>query len=333
MLKMSGVLINNWKKIFYVSLATAIVLTGILMVISGCKKAAEKTYTVGIVNPNLGDKLITEGFLEGMKKHGYLEGKNITYIVSQKTDTMDADIISMMARNVDLIFTVTTPATRAAQKVGEGTKIPIVFVMYDPVESGVVKSLREHGNTITGIKIRGSTPKAIEWLLKIDPNIKQIYIPVAFDTKAAEQSIKDVKDFVSGKDIKLIISEVNTAEELKASLSSIPREVDAIFIPHSIIVLSNLKTLMDSAIKLKLPVVSSGHAEFKEGVVVSYGQDQLRTGSQASRLADSILKGTPPSGLPVETADFFLGINVKSAQAMGLTIPNDILQQADHIVR
>ena len=330
---MSVMLKNNWKKIFYVSLATGIVLTGILMVISGCKKAAEKTYTVGIVNPNQGDKLITQGFLEGMQKHGYLEGKNITYIVSENSQTMDADIISMVARKVDLIFTVTTPATRAAQKVGEGTKLPIVFVMYDPVESGVVKSLLDHGSTITGIKIRGSTPKAIEWLLQIAPNIKQIYIPVAFDTKAAEQSIKDVKEFISGKNIKLTISEVNTAEELKASLSSIPREADAIFIPHSIVVLSNIKTVIDTAVKLKLPVVSSGHAEFKEGVLVSYGQDQLRTGSQASRLADSILKGTPPSDLPVETADFFLGINVKTAQAIGLTVPNDILEQADHIAR
>ncbi|RPI35787.1 MAG: hypothetical protein EHM54_07340 [Nitrospiraceae bacterium] len=330
---MSGRLKNSWKKIFYVSLATGIVLTGILMAISGCKKAAGKTYTVGIVNPNLGDKLITQGFLEGMQKHGYLEGKNITYIASENPQTMDADIITMVARKVDLIFTVTTPATRAAQKVSEGTKIPIVFAMYDPVESRVVKSLLDHGRNITGIKIRGSTPIALEWLLKIVPNIKQIYVPVAFDTKAAEQSIKDVKDFISGKNIKLIISEVNTAEELKASLSSIPRGVDAIFIPHSIIVLSNMKTVIESAVKMKLPVVSAGHAQFKEGVVVSYGEDQLRTGSQASRLADSILKGTPPANLPVETADFFLGINLKTAQAIGLTVPNDILQQADHIVR
>jgi putative ABC transport system substrate-binding protein len=330
---MSGRLRTYWEKIFCLSLATGIVLTGILMIISGCKKAAEKTFTVGIVNPNLGDKLITEGFVEGMTKHGYIEGKNITYIVSGNPETMDADIISMAAKKVDLIFTVTTPATRAAQKVSEGTKIPTVFVMYDPVESGVVKSLLDHGNTISGIKIRGSTPKAIEWLLQIDPHIKQIYIPVAFDTKAAEQSIKDVKDFISDKDIKLKISEVNTAEELKASLSSIPRGVDAIFIPHSIVVLSNLKTIVDRAIKMKLPVVSSGHEEFKEGVLVSYGQDQLRTGTQAGRLADSILRGIPPSDLPVETADFFLGINLKTAQAIGLTIPNDVLQQADHIVR
>jgi ABC-type uncharacterized transport system substrate-binding protein len=91
-----------------------------------------------------------------------------------------------------------------------------------PIESGVVKSLRDHGGNITGIKIRGSTPKALERLLQIDPNIKHIYIPIAFDTKAAEQSIKDVKEFISGKNITLTISEVNTAEELRASLSSIP---------------------------------------------------------------------------------------------------------------
>jgi ABC-type uncharacterized transport system substrate-binding protein len=110
--------------------------------------------------------------------------------VSENKETMDSDIISMAAKNVDLIFTVTTPAARAAQKVCEGTRIPIVFVMYDPIESGVVKSLRDHGGNITGIKIRGSTPKALERLLQIDPNIKHIYIPVALTQKPLNRALK-----------------------------------------------------------------------------------------------------------------------------------------------
>ncbi len=330
---MSSSFKNTRDKILSFSLALVVILTGTLLMITGCKKAEEKKYTVGIVNPNQGDRLITQGFKNSISKYGYAEGKNLTYIMSENKETMDSDIISMTAKNVDLIFTVTTPAARAAQKVSEGTKIPIVFVMYDPVESGVVKSLRDHGGNITGIKIRGSTPKALEWLLRIAQNIKHIYIPVAFDTKAAEQSIQDVKDFISGKNIKLTIAEVNTNEELRAALSSIPGEVDAIFIPHSITVLSNMKAVLDSAVRLKLPTVSSGHAQYKEGVLITFGENQLRTGEQAGRLAHNILKGTPSSDLPVEIADFFLGINLKTAQAIGLDIPNDILQQADYIER
>jgi putative ABC transport system substrate-binding protein len=330
---MSRIFKNSPDKILSFSLVIIVVLTCALLAIPGCKKAEEKKYTVGIVNPNPGDKLITQGFMNSMSKYGYIAGKNLTYIISGNKEPMDSDIISMAAKDVDLIFTVTTPAARAAQKVCEGTKIPVVFVMYDPIESGVVKSLRDHGGNITGIKIRGSTPKALERLLQIDPNIKHIYIPVAFDTKAAEQSIKDVKDFISGKDLKLTIAEVTTDEELRASLSSIPGEVDAIFVPHSIIVLANMKAVIDSAVKLKLPVVSSGHAQYKEGVVISYGENQLRTGEQAGRLAHTILSGTPPSDLPIEIADFFLGINLKIARAIGLNIPSDILQQADYIER
>ncbi|MDH4232357.1 MAG: ABC transporter substrate-binding protein [Nitrospirota bacterium] len=324
---------NTPRNFFLLSLLTVVLLTAALPVLSGCRKSEEKKYTVGIVNPNPGDKPITQGFMDAMSKHGYAEGKNLTYLMSESKDTMDADIINMAARNVDLIFTITTPAAKAAQKFTEGSKIPIVFVMYDPVESGVIKSLISHGTNMTGIQIRGSTQKALEWLLVIKPDIKHIYIPVAFDTKAAEQSLEDIKHFISGSNIKLAISEITTVEELKASLSSIPQSVDAIFIPHSILLMSNLNTIVDFANKRKLPVASSGHAQYKEGVLISFGQNLLRTGEQAGRLAHNILTGTPPSELPVEIADFFLGVNLKTARAIGLDMPNEILQAADYIER
>jgi len=312
---------------------TAVIASIMIFMIAGCERFEKKKYVIAIVNPNPEDKPIAQGFIKSMAKYGYVEGKNSTYILSENMESMESDLRNIAIKKVDLIFTITTPAAKSARKVTEGTKIPVVFVMYDAVESGVVKSLIHPGGNLTGIQIRGSTPKALEWLLLAAPKVKHIYLPIAFDTRAAHQSLEDIKRIIAKLRIKLTISEVNTVDELKASLSAMPKEVDAIFIPHSILIISQVESIVDAAIKRKLPVASSGHEEYHKGVMICYGQNQFRTGENASRLAHSILKGTPPSDLPVELTDFFLSVNLKTANAVGIKIPDDILLQADFIVR
>jgi putative ABC transport system substrate-binding protein len=113
-----------------------------------------------------------------------------------------------------------------------------------------------------------------------------------------------------------------------------PGDVDALFMLHSWLVGSNMDIVIDNAIKRKVPVFSAGHVDFKNGVVLSYAPLDDRTGLQAARMARAILQdGNAPAELPVETADFFLGINLKTAQSMGFEIPDSILQQADFVIR
>ena len=96
---------------------------------------------------------------------------------------------------------------------------------------------------------------------------------------------------------------------------------------------SCIDLVMDHAKTRKIPVISAGHVDYDDGIVMSYGPLDDRTGLQAARLAHGILRGTPPRDLPVETSEFFLGINLKAAKTIGVKIPDDILRQADHIVR
>jgi putative ABC transport system substrate-binding protein len=293
----------------------------------------KKNFVIGIVNPNTGLRKITEGFISGMAEYGYIEGENVTYIKSYNPDEMDSALKYMVDKKVDLIFTVTTPATKKAQKATRGTNIPVVFgAVFDPVESGLVKSLHHPGGNITGIQVRGSTQKALEWLLAIVPDIKHIFVPVAFDTKAAYQSLADLKQGARKLDIKLTISEVYTLEELQGSLSHLPDDVDAIFILNSIFIVSNIRTIVDKAIELELPI-GSGTGQYKNGVTITYGQKHFYSGRKASRLAHKILQGIAASDLPVEITDFFLGINLRTAEASNIEIPDDILQLADFIVR
>jgi putative ABC transport system substrate-binding protein len=112
-----------------------------------------------------------------------------------------------------------------------------------------------------------------------------------------------------------------------------PKDTDVIFMLHTWLVGSHLDAVIDEAIKRKIPVVSAGHVSYDDGVVISYGPLDDFSGAQAVRLAHNILSGTPARDLPVETAEFYLGINLKTAKAIGLEIPNDVLQQADFIIR
>ncbi|RPI36474.1 MAG: hypothetical protein EHM54_05650 [Nitrospiraceae bacterium] len=309
-----------------------VILSTVLLVNFACK---EKTYVIGFVNPNPGEKEGAQGFLANMPKHGYVEGKNVRYIKCETQDKkiIDAAIKDMVEKKVDLIFTMTTPAANMAKKHTEGTNIPVVFIVYDAVTPGLAKSLIEPGSNLTGVQLRGSTEKSLEWLLAVVPRARNIFVPITFDTDGAKHSLEALKQASAKLNLKLTISEVATVEELHASLSSMPKDINAVFILHTWLVGSHLDAVINEAIKRKIPVISAGHVTYDDGVVMSYGPIDDLSGAQAARLAEKILRGTSTRDLPVETAGFHLGINLETAKAIGLEIPNDILQQADFIIR
>ncbi len=320
---------------FFMSLSAVMAATIIIFAIPACRQPEKNAFVVGYVNPNPEEEEGSPGFLYNMLNFGYIEGQNITYIRSETKDKerIEKDIREMAAKKVDLIFALTTPAATMAKKITEGTGIPVVFVMYDAVGSGVVKSMVDHGGNITGVQLTGSTPKVLELLLAVRPQTKHIFVPVCFDTGSADLSLADLRRGAAKLGIKLTVSKVATVAELQSSLSSMPKDIDAIFIVRSRLVGCNFKVVHDQAVRRKIPVVSAGQVHFDNGLVLSYGPRYDRIGQQAARLADRILTGKPAAELPVETADFFLGINLRAARLIGLTIPSDVLQQADFIIR
>jgi putative ABC transport system substrate-binding protein len=243
---------------------------------------------------------------------------------------VDGAVGHLINRNVDLIFTVSTPVTKKAITAAAEKKIPVVFIMYDPIGSGIVYNLSHPGRNITGIQVRGSTPRALQWLLLAVPGIRQIFVPIKFDTPAAMQCLIYLRETAVNFGIKLTVSELNTQEELAKSLASIPVEMDAIFVLRSIFILNNVDKIIDIALAKKLPV-AAGIEISEEGILISYGTDRLNVGKQAGRLAKMILQGTPASDIPIEVGEFFLGINLGTAEVLGIKIQNDILFSADNI--
>ncbi len=321
----------------YIPLSVILIVVSLFLLINyACQRQTEKTYVIGYINPNPEEEEGAQGFLRNMPKFGFIEGENVKYI---KSETKDKKVIEdalkeMVKKHVDLIFVMTTPAAQRAKQATEGTNIPVVFIMYNAVKTGVVKSLIYPGGNLTGVQLTGSTPKSLEFLAQIAPRARHILVPVKFDTGAAQQSLEDLKESAVRCGYKVTVSEVATVEDLRAAMSSMPEDTDAIFLLHSWLVGTHIDIVLDTAIKRKIPVISAGHVDFKNGVVLSYSPLDDRSGFQAARLARSILLDKMyPSDLPVETADFFLGINLKNAASMGLEIPESILQQADFVIR
>jgi putative ABC transport system substrate-binding protein len=308
----------------------------IALLLTACG-ATPKTYTIGIINisPNLEETL--RGFKEGMAELGYVEGSNVTYIYEGpiSIEKLDATARDLVNAKVDLILSCTTPATQAAQQATAGTAIPVVFIpVTDPVGAGVVKSLTKPGGNITGVTYTSQEGKRLEWLLQIAPTIKHVYIVYNPKDQSPVLALKSVKETAATLGIELITREATTTDEAKNAFMNIPENTDAIFLLPDSVINTRIVDIYNIAIKLKLPTSGPNVNAINDGALTAYGIDlAVAAKQQAARLAGQILKGAKPADLPVETAEYFSAINLKTAQAIGLEIPDTTLRQANIIVR
>jgi putative ABC transport system substrate-binding protein len=311
-----------------------VMIIGLLL--AACKETP-KTYTVGVINlsENLNDSLVA--FKEGMAKLGYIEGENITYIYEGVVgmDQLDAVAQDLVAADVDLIFSLTTPATKAAQKATAGTDIPVVFIpVTDPVGAGIVKSLTQPGGNITGITYSLQEGRRLEWLMQVVPTIEQIYIVYNPGDQSPVLALETVSETAKQLGVELVTRQAGTAEEAAAAFENIPEEVDAIlFLPDSV-VNARITEWLEIAVQHKLPTSGTNTAFAEDGALTAYGIDlTISARQEGARLADQILQGIKPADLPVEMAEFFAVVNLKTAEAIGLDIPDTILRQADIVIR
>lgn len=323
------------------NIRSAIVITAILllgMAMSGCDNENSKSYRVGVINvtPTL-DQTIA-GFKKGMTELGYIEGKKIRYIYGKATMDMDklsGAVQSLLANKVDLILTITTPATLAAKQATAKIGLPVIFaIVTDPVGAGIVDSMQHPGGNVTGVAFGIAEMRRVEWLVRIAPEIKQIYVPFNPADPSPVLALKMVRSAAAKLGVRLITREVHDSRTLDDAVLNIPPEADAVFnLPDSLIG-TRLPDLVASATKRNLPTSAVNVQDVKKNnMLTSFGPDQYLCGIQAARLADQIFKGTVPADLPVEMAEVYLAVNLKAAKTIGLTIPDDILRQADIIIR
>ena len=314
-----------------VGLFIVVVMVGaIALLLTHKQEDTRRSYVIEIASSGANMKGAVRGFIEGMKSYGYEEGQNVSYIVHSGKISAEEALDAMAKKNVDLIFTLTTPITKKAKALTSESQLPVVFIMHDPVASGVIDSLVRPGGNLTGVQVRGGTPKALEWLQIIMPQVKRVFVPLGQETMASVQSLQDLQEVSQQLGVSIVSKKILTREELEVALTEMPGDIDAIFMLHSVLIRANVDVLMKIAIERKMPVVSTHH---NQEATITFGLNGYSAGVQVSRLAHQILQGGQPADLPTEQVDYHLGINLTNAQNIGLPISDEILLQADAIVR
>ena len=277
---------------------------------------------------------------EGLRGLGYIEGQNIIleYQFADGTAERLPDLVAELIHlKVDIIVTGfgTLPALAAKQAT---STIPIVFsFVADPVGSGIVASLARPGGNITGLSTlaAGLAGKRVELLKEILPQLSRVAILLNPATPAATQALRETQAIAATWGIQLQPLEVRTPEDFESSFAVASQEhTDALITVTDPFTIVHRARIVALAAKSRLPAIYGMRDFVEAGGLISYGANYDEPSQRAAAYVDKILKGAKPADLPVEQPmKFELVINLKTAEALGLTIPPTLLFQADEVIR
>jgi putative ABC transport system substrate-binding protein len=280
-------------------------------------------------------KSVQKGFDEG----GYAEGRNLAIIYRSADGEFDR--LSMLAadlvdRKVSVILAIGGPVPARAAKVATG-KIPIVFAYGgDPVSDGLVASLNRPGGNVTGITFIGTalTSKKLELLREIAPEVTDYGLLVNPAGTLADTQVKDMKEAVQKLGLRLHVANVSSQGEIDAAFAAISqRKVGALVVGTDPIFASSRGQLIALTARYKIPAIYNIREYAEIGGLMSYGGSLTDAWRQAAVYVSRILKGEKPADLPViQPTKFELTINLKTAKALGLNVPPQLLARADNVI-
>jgi putative ABC transport system substrate-binding protein len=313
-------------------------LIAVALVLVGCSTATtENVLSIGLVTNNVNGLRNVEGFQAGMAELGYQAGTDVEYIFANEPlsgDRLDEALEAMVEADVDLIFTAGTPTGVAAHRITRDTGIPVVFgVIADPIRAGVMEDLTAPGGNMTGVKLGEDQSRRLQWLVEIDTTIRRVLVPFNPDDTAASSAVSQIESLAPGLGLELVLASAASDQAVTDLLADFPPDVDAMFLVPDSVVNARLADLIRAATAADLPTSGPSIAQVEGGAVMSYGFVHHEAGVQAASIAVQILNGADPGSVPVQNTESFLAINLPAAQEIGLEIPDDVLRQADVVIR
>lgn len=321
-----------------VSLLLAIML---LVLAAGCSAGGESSQAddkikIGIVqiveHPSL--NTIRESFVAQLAEKGYRHGENviIDYQNAQNDQTNLKTICQKFSNsNYDMIVAIATPSAQAA--VGETKEIPVVFsACTDPVGSGLVDSLEKPGANVTGTSDAVSAEKIMGLAQRITPGIKTVGALYSSSETNSIAVVDNLKEYAQQNGLTVVDATVMNSSEVQQAAASLASKVDAIFTPIDNTVASAMPVVSQVAKQAKIPVYVGADSLVKDGGLATYGVNYVILGQETGNIAVQILEGQNPGDIPVKTiSDVEVYINKTTADAIGITIPEDVLSEAAQI--
>ena len=279
-----------------------------------------------------------EALRAGLRDLGYVEGKNIIIEyrwAEGKYERLPGLAAELVGLKVDVIVAVGTPAIQAVQKAT--TTIPIVMVATaDPVGSGFVASLSRPGRNITGLSnIAGDVSvKYLELLRVALPKLSRVTVLMNPDHPLHPDMLKNIQATAKTTGVNVLPVQASTADKIEAALGAITRErTGALIVLPDPFFYTQARRIAELAAQNRLPTMFWTRDLVEAGGLMSYGQNMGEHYQRAATYVDKILKGVKPADLPVEQpTKLELVINRKTAKALGLTIPQELLLRADKVI-
>jgi putative ABC transport system substrate-binding protein len=308
---------------------------------AGAQMGTAKVYRVGYLGSTAAsaNPRGLEAFRHQLHELGWLEGQNIVIeyrYADGRFERLPALAAELVGHKVDVMVAVPTPAAVAAKK-ATGT-IPIVIVgVGDPVMLGLIASLARPGGNVTGLSL---TPdlhtfgKGLELLREAVSQVRRVAVLANPDNQASALSISNVRGAARSLGLHIQLVEVRVPDRLERAFVAMTKErADALLILADPVFFEHRAQLVDLAARNRLPTAYGLREHVEAGGLMSYGPSLSDLYRRAAIYVDKILRGAQPADLPVEQpTKFELVINLKTAKALGLTIPPSLLARADQVI-
>ena len=299
---------------------------------------------IGFLNSGSQDRyrLLLDAFREGLKDGGYVEGRNVAIEyrwAEGQPHRLPEQAVDLVRRQVSLIASTGGSASARAAKVATAKiPIPVLFIAGpDPVADVLVSSLNRPGGNLTGVGVNTSElmPKRVELLLELIPSAAKIALLQNQGGVGADAGQRDVEAAASALGRQMIPLNISAQSDLKAAFASAVRQhADALLVTSNSLFMNRRVEIVALAERHALPTAYAWREFVEVGGLISYGPSVTWAYRQIGQYASRILKGEKPADLPVMLpTKFELVINLKTAKALGLTVPETLLATADEVIQ
>lgn len=279
-----------------------------------------------------------QAVLEGMRALGWIDGSNVRIIVrygDDKPSRIRAAVAELLALRVAVLVAEeqTLPAVRQT-----GTTIPIVCGdFYDPIAQGFTSSMSSPDRNITGVswQTTETATKRLELLKELIPGVKRIAVLFQAEHFGASLDVKAVSGAAASNNLTVLTFPLSDSRDIKAAFAAMKKDgTEAIIVSWNPLTELKRQEIFHLASRMRLPTFSEGYAFAEAGALVTYGVDGLEAFRRAAAFVDKILKGAKPAELPIEQPTVFeVAINLKTAKALRIAIPESVMLRATKVIR
>jgi ABC-type uncharacterized transport system substrate-binding protein len=278
----------------------------------------------------------TAAFVERLHALGWTEGRTVAIEYRWAEGRLEriAEIAAEFIRlKVDLIVT----NAASAEVFKQATPIiPIVFVLgIDPIGDGLVTSLARPGGNVTGLSVQDAEigGKRLELLREVVPHLRRLAVMVHVDNRGAVVQMGEVQAAAHALGLEIVKLEIRRAEDIASAFAALKPPSDALYVIGAALVAANMTPILTFANTRRLPTSFNTRSYVQAGGLMSYGTNYSNHFRRAAEYVDKILRGTKPGDMPVEQpSKFELVINLTTAKALELTIPESFLSRADEVI-